>query len=312
MISKNQAGVLLLALAACAATVQCQQQGSFFAAQTTGGIAYNGHDWWDVRAPEIPKMQSQAALFATAIKSSPGAFAGMFAELVALGYQVDAVRSLAYLINANFTLSGGCPNPPPTAFFTDNLGDAIVRAVAFGRNPADQPQRLSLTGNLTDGQVANALIAGIALAAKSCGPPNHLSSSSAEQAREKYKNSSCYFVGPILATPMNKSLVFADSLAQAVEQSTVQNPWALGAVLGGIQDCANGPADLQDPPAWLPKSNGPIDDTEVAETIPAIILQRVQSQALSPSQPPKLQATTQQQIVPFAAVGGRRRLQASL
>ncbi len=58
---------------------------------------------------------------------------------------------------------------------------------------------------------------------------------SAEQAREKYRNSSCYFVGPILATPMNKSLVFADSLAQAVEQSTVQNPWALGAVLGGIQ-----------------------------------------------------------------------------
>ena len=84
MISKNQAGVLLLALAACAATAQCQQQGSFFAAQATGGVAYNGHDWWDVRAPEIPKMQSQAALFATAIKSSPGAFAGMFAELVAL------------------------------------------------------------------------------------------------------------------------------------------------------------------------------------------------------------------------------------
>ncbi len=62
-------------------------------------------------------------------------------------------------------------------FHCVQLGDAIVRAVAFGRNPADQPQRLSLTGNLTDGQVANALIAGIALAAKSCGPPNHLSSS---------------------------------------------------------------------------------------------------------------------------------------
>lgn len=176
------------------------------------------------------------------------------------GYQVDAARSLAYLLNANFTLSGGCPNPPPTAFFTDQvrlnpcpvnhshscvslsglllyilsrascssaqaaaassmlvsemhwplsqpcvtivsrirmeitnlslvaflltrcgcaqLGDAIVRAVALGRNTSDPtPQPLTLTGNLTDTQVANALIAGITLAAKSCGPPNHLSSS---------------------------------------------------------------------------------------------------------------------------------------
>ena len=78
-----------------------------------------------------------------------------------------------------------------------------------------------------------------------------------------------------------------------------------------LQDCANGPVDLQDPPSWLPKSNGPIDDEERADTIPAITLQRVQSQELSPSLP-KQQATTQQQIIPFTAVGGRRRLQANL
>ncbi|KAK9918821.1 hypothetical protein WJX75_007234 [Coccomyxa subellipsoidea] len=314
IMSRNQMGLLLLALSACAVTAQNQmQQGSFFAAPADGGLAYNGHDWWDVRTPEIPKMQSQAALFATAIKSSPGAFAGMFTELVALGYQVDAARSLAYLLNANFTLSGGCPNPPPTAFFTDQLGDAIVRAVALGRNTSDPtPQPLTLTGNLTDTQVANALIAGITLAAKSCGPPNHLSSSSAEQAREKYRNSSCYFVGPVLAWPMNQSTVFAAALAQAVDLTTVQNPWVLGAVLGGIQDCANGPEDLQDPPTWLPKSNGPIDDEERADTIPAIKLQRVQSQEESVPSLPKTQATTQQQIIPFTAVGGRRRLQATL
>ena len=58
---------------------------------------------------------------------------------------------------------------------------------------------------------------------------------SAEQAREKYRNSSCYFVGPVLALPMNRSTVFAAALAQAVDQTTVQNPWALGAVVGGIQ-----------------------------------------------------------------------------
>ncbi|CAL8463787.1 g3321 [Coccomyxa elongata] len=256
-------------------------------------------------------MQSQAALFAAGIKSSPGAFAGMFAELVALGNQVDAARSLAYLLNANLTLSGGCPNPPLTEYFTDQLGDAIVRAVGLGKSATDTtPQPLARTGNLSDTQVASALIAGVALAAKSCGPPNHLSSNSAEQAREKYKNSSCYYVGPVLATPMNKSAVFAATLALAVGEATVENPWSLGAVLGGIQDCVTGPEDLQDPPTWLPKSNGPIDDAEKAETIPAISLQRVQSQDLPPTaQMPKLnQATTQQQIVPLSSVGGRRRL----
>ncbi len=58
---------------------------------------------------------------------------------------------------------------------------------------------------------------------------------SAEQAREKYKNSSCYFVGPVLATPMNKSAVFSEALALATGEATVENPWSLGAVLGGIQ-----------------------------------------------------------------------------
>lgn len=58
---------------------------------------------------------------------------------------------------------------------------------------------------------------------------------SAEQAREKYRNSSCYYVGPVLATPMNKSAVFAATLALAVGEATVENPWSLGAVLGGIQ-----------------------------------------------------------------------------
>ncbi len=80
----NSNRVLVLLLVACATIAQGQQEGSFFAAQKNGGAMYNGHDWWDVRALEIPQMQSQAALFAAGIKSSPGAFAGMFAELVAL------------------------------------------------------------------------------------------------------------------------------------------------------------------------------------------------------------------------------------
>lgn len=76
---------IVLLLAICAAVSHCQaEQGSFFTSQATGGVTYNGRDWWDVRKSDIPKMQSQAALFAVGIKSSPGAFAGLFTELVAL------------------------------------------------------------------------------------------------------------------------------------------------------------------------------------------------------------------------------------
>lgn len=62
-------------------------------------------------------------------------------------------------------------------FWWPQLGDAIVRAVGLGKSATDTtPQPLMRTGNLSDTQVASALIAGVALAAKSCGPPNHLSS----------------------------------------------------------------------------------------------------------------------------------------
>ena len=48
---------------------------------------------------------------------------------VAQGRQVDAARSLAYLLNANLTLSGGCPNPPLTEYFTDQV--CLFRPCSF-------------------------------------------------------------------------------------------------------------------------------------------------------------------------------------
>ena len=48
---------------------------------------------------------------------------------VAQGRQVDAARSLAYLLNANLTLSGGCPNPPLTEYFTDQV--CLLRPCSF-------------------------------------------------------------------------------------------------------------------------------------------------------------------------------------
>ena len=37
------------------------------------------------------------------------------------GKKVDAARGLAYLLNANLTLSGGCPNPPLDPSFAQQV-----------------------------------------------------------------------------------------------------------------------------------------------------------------------------------------------
>ena len=37
------------------------------------------------------------------------------------GQKVDAARALAFLINSNLTLSGGCPNPPLDAGYAQQV-----------------------------------------------------------------------------------------------------------------------------------------------------------------------------------------------
>jgi hypothetical protein len=78
---------LIALLAAFAVAVQAQQplsQTSLLSVDTVNGNVYNGHQWWDVRQGEVARVQSMAALFGNGLRSSPGALAGMFTELVAL------------------------------------------------------------------------------------------------------------------------------------------------------------------------------------------------------------------------------------
>lgn len=50
--------------------------------------------------------------------------------------------------------------------------------------------------------VAQALIGAFFAAERTCGPPNSLSSHSANEARAKYMTSTCYFIGPVIMAPM--------------------------------------------------------------------------------------------------------------
>lgn len=58
-----------------------QDAHSLFQASTYNPAS--GAQWWAVGAADVPKMRSQAALFAAGLKTSAGSFGGMFAQLVA-------------------------------------------------------------------------------------------------------------------------------------------------------------------------------------------------------------------------------------
>ena len=58
-----------------------QDAGSLFQASTYN--APSGAQWWSVQAADVPKMRSQAALFAAGLQTSAGSFGGMFVALVA-------------------------------------------------------------------------------------------------------------------------------------------------------------------------------------------------------------------------------------
>ena len=158
--------------------------------------------------------------------------------LLLQGGNVDAARGLAYLLNANLTLSGGCPKPSPerppcpagtfnpgmnhfpcdsnntccmllhwqssecfpnqrgacrkieppsttlcqdwgfkTVCVNVQLGVGLAKAVALANTSLAAPGQVrQLPSNLTGAMVADAAVAGAMLAAKSCGPPNSLSS----------------------------------------------------------------------------------------------------------------------------------------
>ena len=58
-----------------------QDANSLFQASTYNTIS--GAQWWSIQAADVPKMQSQATLFAAGLRTSAGSFGGMFAQLVA-------------------------------------------------------------------------------------------------------------------------------------------------------------------------------------------------------------------------------------
>ena len=58
---------------------------------------------------------------------------------------------------------------------------------------------------------------------------------SSEQATHKYLNSTCYFMGPLLAPAVNSSEVLGRLLNATMEVTQVQDPWGSGAVLKAMQ-----------------------------------------------------------------------------
>jgi hypothetical protein len=113
-----------------------------------------------------------------------------------------------------------------------------------------------LAANSTN-EAAEALLGAFFAAGRTCGPPNALSSRSATQARTKYKNATCYFIGPVIAAPM-RNPTFSYMLNAVAGARLASDAWASGALLGGIVDCVAGGHAAQTPPDWLYQGFGPL------------------------------------------------------
>lgn len=104
---------------------------------------------------------------------------------------------------------------------------------------------------------AEALLGAFFAAGRTCGPPNALSSHSAQEARAKYLASTCYFIGPVIAAPL-RNRAFQAVLRKTAAARLASDAWASGALLGAIQDCVAGGMAAQRPPAWLYQGFGPL------------------------------------------------------
>ena len=58
---------------------------------------------------------------------------------------------------------------------------------------------------------------------------------STEQATRKYLNSTCYFIGPLLAPAVSANAALGRLLNATVAVTQIQDPWGGGAVLKAMQ-----------------------------------------------------------------------------
>ena len=119
--------------------------------------------WWAVATTDVPTLASNA-LILRQNENIPVDFAQNIVSGIAntqrnevakaLGYATTSqktrgcaalTRASRYLLNANSTLGGGCPVPPPPVPDLERLGSVLSTAIAF----ADDPLSLWGTTNLT-------------------------------------------------------------------------------------------------------------------------------------------------------------------
>ena len=58
---------------------------------------------------------------------------------------------------------------------------------------------------------------------------------STEQATRKYLNSTCYFIGPLLAPAVSASAALGRLLNATAAVTQIQDPWGSGAILQAMQ-----------------------------------------------------------------------------
>eukprot|EP00884_Botryococcus_braunii_P009979 jgi/Botrbrau1/18983/Bobra.0100s0020.1 len=217
--------------------------------------------WWSVMPADVSILKADAATLNSTL-TPPADFANTFVAAVGRGQGPQAARALAYIINGNMTYGGGCP-APRTQLANAKITAALLETLKLANNatallsggrgiPMEAVSDVD-AANIVDGGVQDAILGALFMATRPCGPPNRLSSGTAEAVEEKYLNSTCYYVGPIL-TALMQAGSFESSFATASKEAAITDNWVAGSIFRAFDRCYNGGVAAQVPPSWLNRS----------------------------------------------------------
>ncbi|KAK9803525.1 hypothetical protein WJX73_003977 [Symbiochloris irregularis] len=91
---------------------------------------YYPRPWWAVDSGEIPQLANSALQLRTDT-ADPQAFAQDIIVGIARGQKIQTAKAIGYMINANSTYGGGCPNPAPPGAVVEKYLSATCYYIGY-------------------------------------------------------------------------------------------------------------------------------------------------------------------------------------
>lgn len=261
---RQTSSLLLLTVACCTCCAAAAYSESIFSKANQYPVV-----WWAVNGPDIPGLANNA-LAMRSDTADAEAFSQDVIVSLAKGQRTRTAKAIGYMINANSTYGGGCPNPAPPVNILQRFGRAFAAAILAGDDQEglwgsplaevvaglDTPNVTEASLRAVNGSVvADTMLGGLFAAARSCTQPNALTGSSQAAVVAKYVDATCFYAGHILRGLTSNSTrhigSFDRTLAADIRLANSTDPYVTSPVLQAFQKCQSGPASVLRPPSWL-------------------------------------------------------------